>query len=316
MTRSRSSGSGTSALGLYRSGVHPALQLCLRRDGQVVLDRAIGHARGNGPATTRGRAEGRRHARHAVLRLLDLEGDHGDGRPHARRARRARHRRPGRRLHPRVRAPRQGRDHDRPRARPPRRRRLAAARRRSTSTCSPTASTWSSCICDAKPLAAPGKLLAYHAVSGGFILGEVVERVTGKRIREVLAEEILDPLGFRWGNYGVAPEDVDRVGLSYVTGPPLLPPVSTLVTRALGAPLDEVVELSNDPRFLTGDRPGGERRHHRQRALALLRDLPPRRRARRRAGDGARDASPRADRAVAARDRPLARSSRPGSATG
>ena len=58
----------------------------------------------------------------------------------------------------------------------------------------------------------------------------------------MLAEEILDPLGFRWSNYGVDPADVERVGLSYVTGPPLLPPVSNLVTRALGAPLDEVVE--------------------------------------------------------------------------
>ena len=38
---------------------------------------------------------------------------------------------------------------------------------------------------------------------------------------------------------------------SYVTGPPLLPPLSTLATRVLGAPLDEVVEASNDPRFLT-----------------------------------------------------------------
>ena len=38
-----------AARGLYRSGVHPALQLCVRREGRVVLDRAIGHARGNGP---------------------------------------------------------------------------------------------------------------------------------------------------------------------------------------------------------------------------------------------------------------------------
>ena len=36
-----------------------------------------------------------------------------------------------------------------------------------------------------------------------------------------------------------------------MTGPPLLPPLSTLVKRVLGSPLDEVVELSNDPRFLT-----------------------------------------------------------------
>jgi len=25
------------------------MQLCVRRDGQVLIDRAIGHARGNGP---------------------------------------------------------------------------------------------------------------------------------------------------------------------------------------------------------------------------------------------------------------------------
>lgn len=38
-----------AGVSLYRSGVHPALQLCVRRNGHVVLDRAIGHARGNGP---------------------------------------------------------------------------------------------------------------------------------------------------------------------------------------------------------------------------------------------------------------------------
>src|SRR5688572_13624141 len=34
---------------LYQTGLHPAIALCVRRRGQVVLDRAIGHARGNGP---------------------------------------------------------------------------------------------------------------------------------------------------------------------------------------------------------------------------------------------------------------------------
>ena len=69
-------------------------------------------------------------------------------------------------------------------------------------------------LCDAKPAMLPGTQLAYHAVSGGFILGEVVHRVTGKDIRTVLAEEFLDPLGFRWTNYGVDPADVDDGGAS------------------------------------------------------------------------------------------------------
>jgi hypothetical protein len=34
---------------LYRTGVHPAIGLCIRRRGHVVVDGAIGHARGQAP---------------------------------------------------------------------------------------------------------------------------------------------------------------------------------------------------------------------------------------------------------------------------
>ena len=97
---------------------------------------------------------------------------------------------------------------------------------------------------------AAGAALSYHAVSGGFVLGEVVKQATGKDIRDVLAEEILRPLGFRWTNYGVAAEDFDAVGRCYPTGPKPLPPLSTMLTRVLGLPVDEVTRAGNDPRFL------------------------------------------------------------------
>ena len=45
--------------------------------------------------------------------------------------------------------------------------------------------------------------------------------------------------------------DVPKVALAYFTGPPLLPPLSTLLERALGVPMDRAISLSNDPRFLT-----------------------------------------------------------------
>ena len=112
-------------------------------------------------------------------------------------------------------------------------------------------------MCDAKPFAKPGRYLAYHAISGGFILAEVVQRVTGKDIRQVLAEEFLDPLGFRWMNYGVDESDLDEVALDYATGPGLLPPFSNLLRRALGVDLDEIVRLANDPVFRTGIVPAG-----------------------------------------------------------
>jgi CubicO group peptidase (beta-lactamase class C family) len=239
------------AVDLYKSGVHPALQLCLRREGEVILDRAIGHARGNGPSdspdtpkvpvstdtpfcvysTSKGITAMVIHtlAERGALEISDRIADHipeyarhgkGEitiGHVLAHRAGVAS-------------LPKEALDLD-----------LLSDREHLLEL-----------ICDVKPASAPGKLLAYHAVSGGFILGEIVWRTTGKSIRDVIAAEILDPLGFRWNNYGVDPADVDEVGLSYITGPPLLPPMSTLATRALGASVDTVIDLSNDPRFLTG----------------------------------------------------------------
>src|SRR5207253_1166027 len=41
------------ATSLYRAGMYPALGLCVRRHGEVVLDRSIGWARGGGPGDRR-----------------------------------------------------------------------------------------------------------------------------------------------------------------------------------------------------------------------------------------------------------------------
>lgn len=234
----------------YRSGVHPAIQLCLRRHGKVVLDRAIGHARGNGPddpreapklpvtpdtpfcvfSTSKGitamvihllQERGALDISDRVTDYIPEYGAHGKGETTIAHVLAHRAGVPN--------LPRELLELDR-----------VGDREFITQT-----------ICEAKPSLTPGTLLAYHAVSGGFILGEIVQRATGKTIREVLAQEILDPLGFRWGNYGVRPEDVEEVGLNYQTGPRLLPPLSTLVTRVLSQPIEKVIELSNDPRFLT-----------------------------------------------------------------
>jgi hypothetical protein len=34
---------------MYEHGLHPALALCVRRRGQIVLERALGHVSGNAP---------------------------------------------------------------------------------------------------------------------------------------------------------------------------------------------------------------------------------------------------------------------------
>jgi CubicO group peptidase (beta-lactamase class C family) len=238
-----------AALDLYRSGVHPALQLCVRRNGAVVLNRAIGHARGNGPqdppdapkirvttdtpfcvySTSKAVTAMVVHKlqERGLLDIDDRVADHvpeygTNGKEDITIAQVLAHRAGVATL------PSDALDLDN------------LAQR----------DVLLKAISGVKP-SRPGRL-AYHAVSGGFILGEVVYRVTGKDIREVLREELLDPLGFRWMSYGVREEEVPDVGLSYVTGPRLLPPLSTLVTRVLSQPLDRVIDISNDPRFLTG----------------------------------------------------------------
>jgi CubicO group peptidase (beta-lactamase class C family) len=239
-----------SALELYRSGVHPAVQVCVRRQGVVVLDRAIGHARGNGPRDGREVEKvpatpetpfliysGSKAITAFVVHMLHERGALDINRrvceyipgyeEHGKDEITVAHVLSHRAGVPNL--PREAFD-------------LARASDRDFMVAT---------LCAARPFARPGKYLAYHAVSGGFILGEVVHRATGKDIRTVLEEEILRPLGFRWNNYGVTEEDIPQVAVNYLTGPPTAPPFSSLLTRALGLGFDDLVHSSNDPRFLT-----------------------------------------------------------------
>lgn len=240
----------SAALDWYRSGVHPAIQVCIRRHGAVVLNRAIGYARGNGPGDRKGAERVRATVdtpfcvyslskavtsfvvhKLSERGLLDLDDPVADYIPGYEKN--GKHDITiGHVLSHRAGVPNLPRsaldlDHldDRDYLR--------------------------DILVNAAPFAKAGRYLAYHAVSGGFILGEIVHAVTGKDIRAVAAEEFLEPLGFRWTNYGVVPQDLDRVARNYITGPPTAPPLSNLLTRALGVGLDTLVKLTNDRRFLT-----------------------------------------------------------------
>jgi CubicO group peptidase (beta-lactamase class C family) len=47
---------------------------------------------------------------------------------------------------------------------------------------------------EASPSFPPGSVPAYHVISFGFILGEVVQRITGKPVGDVLRSRLLEPL--------------------------------------------------------------------------------------------------------------------------
>lgn len=48
------------------------------------------------------------------------------------------------------------------------------------------------------------------------------------------------------------PDPLRRIHVPKDTGPPTAPPLSNMLTRALGVGIDKLVGLTNDPRFLTG----------------------------------------------------------------
>jgi len=112
-------------------------------------------------------------------------------------------------------------------------------------------------LCDAKPVFLPGRRLAYHAVTGGFILGEIVRRVTGKGIDRLLADEIATPLGMEVLSFGVPPAMHTRVAENRLTGYDVPFPFSRVIRRALGMPLGDAVLASNDPRWLSAVVPSG-----------------------------------------------------------
>ncbi|MGW1958606.1 serine hydrolase domain-containing protein [Streptomyces sp. NPDC001920] len=75
----------------------------------------------------------------------------------------------------------------------------------------------------------PGTAAGYHALTFGFLVGEIVRRITGRSIGEFFAEEVAKPLGADF-HIGLPTEHDHRVA-------PLVPPPSLTDEYAAGAPL-------------------------------------------------------------------------------
>lgn len=245
-----------SVAAAYRTGLYPAMALCLRRRGQVMLDRAIGHSHGNDPddllevpkipATPSTLFNVFSASKMVMAMLVHLLAERGllsledrvvesipaFGRNGKERTT-IRHVLTHRAGIPSV---------------PP--------GGVNVETLSDPAATVA-LLCDARPVWAPGRRLAYHALTGGYVLAEIVRRITGDDARTLLRREVLDPLGFEHFGYGVAPDEVPLVARNAYTGPPAGRVAASLFRKSLGVGFDEAVALSNEPRFLTGLVPSG-----------------------------------------------------------
>jgi CubicO group peptidase (beta-lactamase class C family) len=234
----------------YAAGMHPAIQLCLRHNGKVVLNRAIGHGWGNAPtdppdaekipvktdtpfcvyssakaitATVVHMLVERGHFSldDRVCEYLPTYTSHGKHRTTIRHVM----------THsagvPFPTGPRpdlkRADDHE-----------YAQEQ-----------------LAKLRPLYRPGLVHIYHALTWGPLMREIVYAATGKEIREILATEILDPLGFRWTNFGVAEADISTVAPSHATGEQLPAPIATAFRKAIGGTLYQTIPLTNTPMFLT-----------------------------------------------------------------
>ena len=91
---------------------------------------------------------------------------------------------------------------------------------------------------------------AYHAITGGYILWELVREVTGKCLRDLQREWVCEPLGFEHMNYGLKPEHRSISAPDVYTGPPAFYPLTRIVKRSIGMAVKDVVTATNDSRFL------------------------------------------------------------------
>jgi CubicO group peptidase (beta-lactamase class C family) len=236
---------------VYRTGMHPGIQVCIRHEGQVVLDRAIGHARGVRPGhrfdpdravpmeldtPVNLFSAAKAVTAMAVHKLEELGALSIDDRVADHVPEFARHGKEGITLR-HVLSHRAG---------------IPTLPRDAFDLDLITDPEWmQAMVCGLRPSAVVGGPPAYHAVVGGFVMEVVTRHADGRSLRDVLDQEIRRPLGLGRLTLGVDPADAESVAENVATGLRPLLPLEAFMWRALGARWDHVLQLSNDPRFLT-----------------------------------------------------------------
>jgi CubicO group peptidase (beta-lactamase class C family) len=244
-----------AASGLYATGVYPGVSLCVMRRGQVLIDRAWGHVRGNSPDDAPETAKvaltprspvcifsaskavtgmlvhhcddrGLLHVDDRIVDHIPAFGRHGKDRVTIR------HLLTHRAGLPSVEAE-FGLEilHD------------------------PAAVL--EVICDQRLSTAPGRRLAYHAITGGFVLGEILRRVTGQSMEALLEEVIRRPLGLNAMQFGWAPDRLHEVAENAFTGYPIPDFVQWAAKRSFGARFEDAATVANTREWLTSVVPSG-----------------------------------------------------------
>jgi len=241
---------------LYRSRAFPGLAFCLRHRGEVVMYRTLGHARGNGPAELRNAPQQLMRldtpvclfsASKAVTAILvhklaeeggidlDQRVSHylprfgQRGKKDTTVAEVLAHRGG----FPSIRVPAQDKRVE-------------------------LLLDWND-VLDRIYRAPPShpRRMAYHAITGGFVLAELIQRVTDAPVQAWLDSRFREPLGLKHFTYGLPQEHRARAALNYAAGTAVRFPVSPLIEKALIVPFQQVVDSSNTAAFMDAVIPAG-----------------------------------------------------------
>src|SRR5207249_10020217 len=108
-------------------------------------------------------------------------------------------------------------------------------------------------IADSEPWWEPGTKIGYHAYSFGYIVGEIIRRVTGKPISQVLREELSGPLGVEKVLYFGMPRS-EHQRLAVLEDAPM-PPDFQMPAMPPDLPMFKAAPMSLMPDAAFGNRP-------------------------------------------------------------
>jgi CubicO group peptidase (beta-lactamase class C family) len=103
----------------------------------------------------------------------------------------------------------------------------------------------------------PGRHHAYHALTAGFVIADLVEKVAGEAFRSFMRRNVFAPLKLASLDFGADAATFARLARSYACGFRIDAPVDRYLRHAIGTTLRHAVELSNDPRYYQAVIPAG-----------------------------------------------------------
>jgi CubicO group peptidase (beta-lactamase class C family) len=105
-------------------------------------------------------------------------------------------------------------------------------------------------ICDSEPEDHQGRIQAYHTITSGFLIDELIRVTTGMNAQQFLNRYISKPMGMRYFRYGLTKKDRPKAAVNVQTGANIAL-INRGLTSILGVDPAEVVEVSNDERFFS-----------------------------------------------------------------